>query len=76
MGILTDIFTTLGDSATGIGSFIGNIFTSVVALFYASPDGTAPAELTVVGVLLLIASAMGLFLWAFKWIRSLIKVRG
>ena len=77
MGFLTEIFETLGGAATGIGGFFTDLFTAIIAIFYVSPDGgTAPAEITVVGALVLVGAAMGLFMWAFKWIRSLIKLRG
>ena len=74
MDFVTTMFETLQQIVTAVGSLIGNVFESVVDLIYdSSPEG---GGLTVVGVLLLIGVAVGLFFFVFRWVRSLIRIRG
>lgn len=73
MDFITTMFETLQQIVTAVGSLIGNVFESVVNLIYDSSEG---GGLTVVGVLLLIGVAVGLFFFVFRWVRSLIRIRG
>ena len=73
MDFVTTMFETLQQIVTAVGSLIGNVFESVVNLIYDSSEG---GGLTVVGVLLLIGVAVGLFFFVFRWVRSLIRIRG
>ena len=73
MDFVTTMFDVLQDIVTAVGSLIGSVFDSVVDLIYdSSPEG----GLTVVGVLLLIGVAVGLFFFVFRWVRGLIRIRG
>ena len=69
------IFQTLTDIASAFVTLLTNIFTGVVTLIYTAPSGNDPGGLTVLGTLLLISMATGLVMWAFYFIRSLIRVR-
>ena len=73
MDFVTTMFETLQEIVTAVGSLIGNVFKSVVDLIYDSSEG---GGLTVVGVLLLIGVAVGLFFFVFRWVRGLIRIRG
>lgn len=73
MDFITTMFETLQDIVTAVGSLIGSVFESVVDLIYDSSEG---GGLTVIGVLLLIGVAVGLFFFVFRWVRSLIRIRG
>lgn len=74
MDFVTTMFDVLQDIVTAVGSLIGSVFDSVVNLIYTSDGETG--SLTVVGVLLLIGIAVGLFFFVFRWVRSLIRIRG
>lgn len=69
--IIDGIFSALQNIATAFVSFLTDVFTKVVGLIW---DDTNHA-LTVLGTLLLIAMGTGLVLWAFYFIRNLIRVR-
>lgn len=73
MDFITTIFEALQDIVAAVSSLIGNVFESVVGLIYKSGEG---GGLTIVGVLLLIGVAVGLFFFVFRWVRSLIRIRG
>ncbi len=74
MDFVTTMFDVLQDIVTAVGSLIGSVFQSVVDLIYTS--GENGGSLTVVGVLLLIGVAVGLFFFVFRWVRGLIRIRG
>ena len=74
MDFITTMFETLQQIVTAVGSLIGNVFESVVNLIYDS--SAENGGLTVVGVLLLIGVAVGLFFFVFRWVRGLIRIRG
>lgn len=69
------IFQALSDIATSFVSTLGSVFTQVTSLIWTPGNGSDPGSLTVLGTLLLIAMGTGLVLWAFYFIRSLIRVR-
>lgn len=74
--MVTQIFSTLGDIATGFASLLVDLFGAVVSIFYTAPSGSeTTGSLTVVGILMLIGLGTGLVIWAFKYIRSLVRVR-
>jgi hypothetical protein len=73
---ISDILDKLGEIAGGVTEFIANIFNGLVKVFYASPDGTAPAELTFLGYLLLIVVVMAFAKYALGIIMRIIKLRG
>ena len=78
---ITSIFDTI---ATIIGKFVGllvDLFEQVVGLFWVEAVGTVgqegyeAAHLTVLGVLLLISAATALTMWAFRFIRSMLRIK-
>ena len=76
MDFVTTMFEGLQEIVTAVGSLIGEVFQSVVNLVYTpGADGTG-GSLTIVGVLLLIGVAVGLFFFVFRWVRGLIRIRG
>lgn len=76
MGIVSTIFTALGEIITGLVTLIGNLFAGVTEIFYVAGTEGASGELTFIGILMLIGVGMGLFWLGFNFIRSLIKMRG
>lgn len=75
MGIITTIFEALQSIVTSVGSLIASVFSSAVELIYTPGVGETGGQLTVVGVLMLISVAVGLFFFVLRWIRGLIKLR-
>ena len=76
MDFVTTLFEALKQIVSSVGALIGDVFKSVVDLIYTEgADGTG-GSLTIVGVLLLITMAVGLFFFVFRWVRSLIRIRG
>lgn len=75
MGIIESLFESLQAIVSNVGSLIGSVFNSATELIYTPGVADAPGQLTVVGVLCLIGVGVGLFFFAFKWIRSLIKIK-
>ena len=74
--MVTQIFSVLGEIASGFASLLVDLFGAVVSIFYTAPTGSeTTGSLTVVGILMLIGLGTGLVIWAFKYIRSLIRVR-
>ena len=73
--MVSSIFATLGDIVSAFASLLVDLFSSVVAIFYTAGSGSDPGQLTIVGTLMLIALATGLVIWAFNFIRRLIRVR-
>jgi len=69
--IIESIFGALTNIVSQFTTMLTSLFTNVVALVYNSSTG----ELTVVGTLLLVGLATGLVIWAFNFIRRLIRVR-
>lgn len=75
MGFVSEIFETLGSIVSSFVTMLVSLFESVVDIFYTPGTGEAPGELTIVGVLMLIGLGTGLVIWAFSYIRRLIRVR-
>ena len=74
--MIDQIFSVLGSIAQGFAALLVDLFGAVVSIFYTAPTGTETVgSLTVVGTLALIGIGTGLVIWAFKFIRSLIRVR-
>lgn len=66
------IFETIGQVITG---FMGNLSTainSVTSLIYTPGESGAAGQLTTFGVILLIASGVGVCYWLFNMVRRLI----
>lgn len=74
--MVSSIFSTLGEIISSFAGLLVDLFSSVVAIFYTAPTGNdTVGSLTIVGTLMLIALATGLVIWAFNFIRRLIRVR-
>ncbi len=74
--MVDQIFSVLGSIAQGFASLLVDLFGAVVSIFYTAPTGSETVgSLTVVGTLALIGIGTGLVIWAFRFIRSLIRVR-
>jgi hypothetical protein len=74
--IISNILEELGAIAGGVTEFIANIFNGLVKVFYASPNGTDPAELTFLGYLLLVVVVLAFAKYALGIIMRIIKLRG
>lgn len=74
--MVEQIFEVLGNIANGFAGLIVDLFEAVVAIFYTAPaEGATTGSLTIVGILMLIGVGTGLVIWAFRFIRSLIRIR-
>lgn len=68
-------FQELGTIATAFVSFLVNLFQSVVSLFWTPAEGGTGGSLTVVGTFMLIGIATGLVIWAFYFIKNMVRIR-
>lgn len=75
MDFITTLFEALKQIVASVGSLIGDVFKSVVDLIYTEGADGSGGSLTIVGILLLIATAVSLFFFVLRWIRGLIKLR-
>lgn len=74
--MVTQIFSVLGEIAQGFAGLVVDLFGAVVAIFYTAPTGSeTTGSLTIVGTLALIGVGTGLVIWAFNFIRRLIRIR-
>lgn len=70
--MVSQIFTTLQEIATGFANLLVGLFNAVVSIFYTAPTGSETSgQLTVVGILALIALGTSLVIWAFNYIKRL-----
>lgn len=75
MGFVSEIFDTLGGIVSSFVTMLVELFNGVVDIFYTPGVDGASGELTIIGVLMLIGLGTGLVIWAFSYIRRLIRVR-
>ena len=74
--MVSQIFSVLGEIAQGFASLVVDLFSAVVTIFYTAPTGSeTTGSLTIVGTLALIGVGTGLVIWAFNFIRRLIRIR-
>ena len=71
---ITAIFETLGVIAEGFGSLVADLFQSAVNLLWTPASEGTGGSLTVVGVFMLIGVSVGLFMWAFRYIKGLVRI--
>lgn len=74
MEIVSQIFNTLGQIAQSFGTLLVGLFETAVSLFWREGEGSSGGQLTVLGIFMLIGMASGLFIWAFRYIKQLIRV--
>lgn len=72
--IITSMFETLSEIAAGFSTFLVSLFENVVQLFWTEGEGGTGGQLTLIGTFLLIGMAVGLFMWAFRYIKGLIRI--
>lgn len=75
---ISNIFNTIGTIIERFVALLVSLFDSVVDIFWVEAttgENAVAGHLTVVGTLMLIALATGLVMWAFRFIRSLIRVK-
>lgn len=75
MDILNVIFTALSSIMTGLIGLVSSAFTGVTSLWYTAPTGSGTGELTLLGVLSLIAFAFGVVWLAIRFIGSMIALK-
>lgn len=74
--MISSIFTELTAIINAFVTMLVSLFEKVVDIFYTAPTGgTGTGSLTVVGTLALISLGTGLVIWAFHYVKSLIRVR-
>lgn len=69
------IFEVLGQIITAFINLLVSLFEAVVSIFYTAGTQGAAGSLTMVGTLALVGLGTGLVIWAFHYIRNLIRVR-
>lgn len=70
VNIIDDIFDKVTAIVEKVGSLFVSLFQSAVSIFYNAETG-----LTVIGVLSLVGLGFSLLMWAFNFVRGLIKFR-
>ena len=70
VNIIDDIFEKVTSIVEQVGSLFVSLFESAVSIFYNDETG-----LTIIGVLSLVGIGFSLLMWAFNFIRSLLKLR-
>lgn len=76
MDIINVVFGALSEIMTGVVGVISNAFSGVVSLWYTAPSGSnSTGQLTLLGVLSLIAFVFGIVWLAIKFIGSMISLK-
>lgn len=73
--MIAAFFEELGSIASSFVTFLTGLFQSVVALFWTPGTGSDPGQLTVLGTFVLIGIATGLVMWAFYFIKNMIRIK-
>lgn len=68
-------FEELGNIASSFVTFLTGLFQSVVGLFWTPGTGNDPGTLTVLGTFVLIGLATSLVIWAFYFIKGMIRIK-
>jgi len=69
------IITALSTYIPLIGTMFSGVFTSVAAIFYTAGVGELPGEMTIIGGLALVAVAISLFMFGFRFILKLLRIK-
>lgn len=70
---MSDIITNVVDGVTGLSGAFVDIITNILDLFYVSPDGTAPKQLTILGVMGLLGLSLFMVRWGVGFIRGFFR---
>lgn len=73
--MISSIFDKLGGIISAFVDMLVTLFQNVVKIFYTAGTSGASGELTIVGELALVGIGTGLVVWAFHYVRSLIRVK-
>ena len=73
--MITAIFSELSSIVSAFVNMLTSLFGSVVDIFYTPGTSGGAGSLTVVGTLALIGLGTGLVIWAFNFVRRLIRVK-
>lgn len=73
--MVTALFNQLTSGAQSFISFLTDLFSNVIAIFYTPGAEGAQGTLTDMGVLFVTAIAVGFVYFAIRWISRLIKLR-
>lgn len=73
--MISSIFDKLGGIISAFVDMLVTLFQNVVKIFYTTGTSGATGELTIVGELALVGLGTGLVIWAFHYVRSLIRVK-
>ena len=73
MTIVQTIFEVIGQAVSSFVATLTSAVNGITDLFYVAADGTTPAHMTFLGVLLLIAAGVGIVYWCFRLIKGLVR---
>lgn len=73
--MITSIFGELSNIVNAFVDMLVSLFSKVVDIFYTPGTSGAAGSLTIVGTLALIGLGTGLVIWAFNFVRRLIRVK-
>ena len=70
VNIVDDIFEKVTNIVSKVGALFVSLFESAVSIFYNAETG-----LSVIGVLSLVGLGFSLLMWAFNFVRKLLKLK-
>lgn len=73
--MVSAFFEELTNIASSFVTFLVSLFQSVVGLFWTPGTGDNPGSLTVIGTFMLIGIATGLVIWAFYFIKNMVRIK-
>jgi hypothetical protein len=68
-------FQELTSIAESFVTFLVSLFQSVVSLFWTPATSGEGGSLTVIGTFMLIGIATGLVIWAFYFIKNMVRIK-
>lgn len=73
--MVSAIFNEISTIVSSFVTMLTSLFGSVTEIFYTPGTSGGAGSLTVIGTLSLIGLGTGLVIWAFNFVRRLIRVR-
>lgn len=73
--MVSAIFNEISTIVSSFVTMLTSLFGSVTEIFYTPGTSGGTGSLTVIGTLSLIGLGTGLVIWAFNFVRRLIRVR-